>query len=609
MVSQIIEIDGLNLGYESRSHGYIPILRDVNISLAAGESLGLVGESGCGKSTLLYAMMGYFEGGIIRRDGNVRFSDIDLLKLSSIELRRLRGGRLAIVPQNAGQALTPTMRVGSQLAEALSLHTDLAKSAWQDRSLELLEQVRLPDRERLIRRYPHELSGGEQQRVAIAMALAGEPELLLLDEPTTGLDVTTQIHILELLNELASTTSMSMIYVSHDLGVISQLCERIAVMYAGEVMEVGTKTEVLQSPIHPYTRGLLRSIPRISNRSLPQPLPGRPPEPGSEQSIRGCAFAGRCDMVIDRCLIEKPTLHEMDGHYSKCHRFDEMDPWVIELVDVDAVSERPDGDEILKVKEIKVSYAKRSWFDRLLRPDFPLELTVDGASFEIGSGEILGLVGESGSGKSTILRAIAGLHRLEGGEIRLHGEVDLNNLVEQRQREVLKRVQLVFQNPDASLNPRHTIREILARPLMLYHALAGHELDQKIAELLISVSLSVHYSDRLPAQLSGGEKQRVAIARAFAADPELILCDEITSALDVSVQASVLELLMSLKRQKNTAYLFVSHDLAVIRTISDKVAVLRNGKICEYGDTEEIFNNPKHPYTQELLAAVAELEA
>ena len=603
-----ISMKNLSVGYDSRSGKTIEVLRNVSLEISRGESIGLVGESGSGKSTLALAAMGYFKRGLRVLDGSAHFDGIDMLALDRDALQKIRGGRLALIPQNSGQSLTPTMRIGQQLTEALRLHSDLASAQFSDRVVELLTQVRLPDPAALVSRYPHELSGGQQQRVAIAMALAGEPDALLLDEPTTGLDVTTQAHILELLRDLARDRNMAMLYVSHDLGAISRVCDRVAVMYAGEIVLTGSARQVLLTPCHPYAHGLLTSIPRLNQARLPIALDGRPPMPG--ETISGCAFADRCALADDKCRSTSPELQPVaTGENVRCFKSDMIAKMPVSSRkpsrkdDLDAGA----GGNALGMDHLAISYIKKDWLASLLTPGTPLPpATVDGISITIEKGETLGLVGESGSGKSTILKAIAGLISPKEGRITLHGETLLTPRVEDRTAMSLRQIQMIFQNPDDSLNPRHTVAQILAQPLRLYFGLHGDMLREASASLLESVRLGAHYLDRLPSQLSGGEKQRVAIARAFAAEPEIVLCDEVTSALDVSVQAAVLDLLDELKTRQGTTYIFVSHDLAVVKAISDRVAVLYQGRLCEIGPADAVYKAPFHPYTEVLLGAVLE---
>lgn len=602
-----IDVKNLSIGYTSRSGSVIRVLRDVSLTINRGESIGLVGESGSGKSTLALAALGYFKRGLRVLDGSISFDGVDMLQLDRDDLQTIRGRRLALIPQNSGQSLTPTLRIGQQVAESLRLHSDLNDKQFTARVIDLLTQVRLPDPEALVTRYPHELSGGQQQRVAIAMALAGEPDALLLDEPTTGLDVTTQAHILELLRHLARERNMAMLYVSHDLGAISRVCDRVVVMYAGEIVLKGSTRQVLLAPRHPYAHSLLASIPRLNQTSLPISLDGRPPMP--DETISGCAFADRCALVDDKCRSTSPPLTRISsGEDVRCFKSDKIDqmPTANKKPTRQSNLTSDKAGQVLSLNDLAISYAKTDFLKNLFSSKSPTPATVEGINISIKKGETLGLVGESGSGKSTILKTIAGLISPKDGTITLHGETKLTAKVEDRPALNLRQIQMIFQNPDDSLNPRHTVAQILAQPLRLYFGLSGDALRHRSAELVERVRLGAHYLDRLPSQLSGGEKQRVAVARAFAAEPEIVLCDEVTSALDVSVQAAVLDLLDELKTHQGTTYIFVSHDLAVVKAISDRVAVLYQGRLCEIGPADAVYKAPFHPYTDLLLGAVLE---
>jgi peptide/nickel transport system ATP-binding protein len=604
MADVIIDIQDLSVGFTGRNGAERAVLRNIDLQVRRGEAVGLVGESGSGKSTLALAAMGYLKTGLRLLGGQALFSGESMFALPRSALQALRGGRIALIPQNSGQSLTPTLRIGAQLAEALRLHSRLPADAHPPRIIELLTRVRLPDPGAIVRRYPHELSGGQQQRVAIAMALAGEPEALLLDEPTTGLDVTTQAHILELLREINAETGTAMVYVSHDLGAIARVCDRVAVLYAGEVVLQGTTRQVLATPLHPYAHGLLASIPRLSDARLPAALDGRPPAPGDAGP--GCGFAPRCALAGERCRQERPALRLLaDGQLVRCH-FAEQTPTIAVKGARTSSAQSGTGAPVLSIQGLGVSYARARLMDQLLGRRTAGVLTVQGVDLGIQPGETLALVGESGSGKSTILKAVAGLLAPAAGQIGFGDKGRLADQVEQRSRADLQRIQLVFQNPDDSLNPRQTVAEILAQPLELYFGLPRDEIVARSVQLLERVRLGAHYLERLPNQLSGGEKQRVAIARAFAAEPELVLCDEVTSALDVSVQAAVLDLLDELRVQRGTAYLFVSHDLAVVRALSHRVAVLYQGRLCEVGPSAAVYGSPSHPYTEVLLGAVLE---
>ena len=606
MPAPLLDVKNLGVGFTSQAGRVQPILRNIDLGIAEGETLGLVGESGCGKSTLALAMMGYLKSGLRVLEGESRFRGRNVFDMSERTLQAIRGGELALIPQNAGQSLTPTARIGRQVEESVRLHSGMPRERWRERVIELLAQVRLPHPEALLKRYPHELSGGQQQRVAIAMALAGEPDVLLLDEPTTGLDVTTQAHILELLRELATETGTAMVYVSHDLGAIARISSRIAIMYAGEIVLAGSAQQVLRQPVHPYARGLLLSIPRLKEAVVPPSMPGRPPPPGGAGA--GCGFADRCPLAEQRCRDERPVL-QTTPHQElvRCHFFHRV-VRLSEQASPGRTASPGAGltDEVLRLDDVAISYAKPGIVDQILGRTPDAVPTVDRIDLAVHRGETFGLVGESGSGKSTILRSIAGLWPPRRGTITYDGGESLNTAVDDRSKELLRRVQLVFQNPDASLNPRQTVAQILASPLRLYFGLDGEALRERSASLLERVRLREDYLERLPSQLSGGEKQRVAVARAFAAEPDLLLCDEVTSALDVSVQAAVLDLLTTLQAERGTTYVFVSHDLAVVRAVADRVAVLYQGRLCEVGPSRDIYRTPSHPYTEVLLGAVLE---
>ncbi len=593
----LIDVSGLAIGIRGPDGRIFPVVDAVDISVGAGESLGIAGESGSGKSTLLLAMMGLVKSGLHHLKGQSRFDGLPMLGRSDEDLNGIRGGRLALIPQNAGTALTPSMRIGRQIDESLRLHGNLTAEARNRRIVDLLARVQLPDPAELARRYPHQLSGGQLQRVAIAMALAGEPKALLLDEPTTGLDVTTQLGILDLLADLRRSEGVALICVSHDLGVIAHLCHRLAVMYAGSIVESGVTADILAAPRHPYARALIASIPRIADGLLPQSIPGRPP--AAADRARGCNFAPRCAAAREACRANAPALQPVaEGHEVACF-FPTAGP--LSLGGTDTAEPEATGRPVLRLVDVSVSYQRPGLFGRFSGPTKP---TVSKVSLSIGRGEVLGLVGESGSGKSTVLRAIAGLWPISGGEI-----VKPGNTGPGRSPESRRAVQLIFQNPDASLNPRHTIEEIIAQPLRLYFDMKPVEIRDTALRLLADVNLDPRYLARYPGQLSGGERQRVAIARAFAAKPEVLLCDEITSALDVSVQASVLRLIRDLGIARGVATLLVSHDLAAVRALSHRIAVLYRGELVEVGPAAEVCAAPMHPYTKALLAAVLEPEA
>ena len=607
MSNNIQSVKNLSIGFKSQKGKEISILRNVTTNIKKGETVGIVGESGSGKSTLALAMMGYVKHGLFTMSGECLFNSLNLLDLSNNELEKIRGRKIAMIPQNAGQSLTPNLKIGYQIEEALKLHTNLNENERKNRISELLNNVRLPSPDVMALRYPHELSGGQQQRVAVAMALAGNPELLLLDEPTTGLDVTTQAHVLERLKDIAKDTGTSMVYVSHDLGAIAQVCDRVIVMYAGEIVLEGPVRKILKEPIHPYTNGLLKSIPKLSLEGLPESMPGAQPQPG--HIGEGCSFYDRCNISDEKCKTKTPDLEflsEIDTSV-RCFNYKKViinQNKNIQLKNLD--EKNIENNEILSLSDVSISYAKQSFLDQLFNKLTDSNPTVKDINININKGETIALVGESGSGKSTILKSIAGLLKTKDGNINFAQNRKLSEDLKNRSSDDLRAIQLIFQNPDESLNPNHTVEQILSQPLKLYFGLKEDKLKKNIIELLKKVRLGEFYMTRYPRQLSGGEKQRIAVARAFAAKPEIILCDEVTSALDVSVQAAVLDLLKKLKDDFGTTYIFVSHDLAVVKAISDRVAVLYQGRLCEIGPSKNVYKFPSHPYPEVLLGAVLE---
>ncbi|MCX7305964.1 MAG: dipeptide ABC transporter ATP-binding protein [Hyphomicrobiales bacterium] len=584
----VISVEGLSVSYRQGA-GFTRVVEDVTFAVAPGEVFGLVGESGCGKSTIALQMLGYRPPAMRTDAGAINFEDRNLLALDRSGLDRVRGARVAFVPQNPTTALNPGIRVGSQIDEILAAHGADAAAARVDRTLELFGLVGLPAKPEFLRRYPHQLSGGQQQRVCIAMALACDPAFVVLDEPTTGLDVTTQEQIVALLIDLRARLKMSMLYVTHDLGLLSQIADRVGVMYAGRMVEIAPTAELFTDPKHPYTRGLIGSIPRIEDRSG---LPARPLRGllQRHELPKGCPFAPRCDWATPECFEERQELEPAGpSREVACWRWHE----IAVPADARAVSQAPEvdhPDRLLAIDKVTVTYGSgRGAF-----------VAIRDISLDIGKGETFALVGESGSGKSTLARAVAGLIAPAEGTIALAGK-PLAGLVRQRTPEERRLIQFVFQNPDASLNPRARIAKALARPLAFFF---GHASEARVQAALADVRLDGKYAARFPDELSGGERQRVAIARGLVAEPSLLLCDEILSALDVSVQASILALLQRLKAERGVAMLFISHDLAVVRMLADRVCVLFRGDIMEIGRRDQVFSAPFHPYTHSLLEAV-----
>ena len=601
--SPCIEVSDLDFAYRD-GDGWTKVLHGVNFTIAAGEAFGLVGESGCGKSTVAYQLLGLRrENGRIL-DGQILFQGINLGRLNRPELDRLRGNRMSLVPQNPTTALSPGMRVGRQLIETLQYHRAFAGQE-VERVVELLRLVGLPSPETVRARYPHELSGGQQQRVCIAMALACEPDLIVLDEPTTGLDVTTQEQIVGLLADLRVRLGMAMLYVTHDLGVLSQVADRVGVMYAGRMVEIASTRELFAQPKHPYTQGLIASIPRVEAVHG-----GGPALKGllrRHELPQGCPFQPRCNFAEGACTTDVQKLEAVDDrHLVACRVWRSIDKVSTRTVERSIREVRPPSSEpVLQVSGIYIGYGRDRGVARILNRVTPD--VVEDLSFNVGSREIFALVGESGSGKSTVARAVSGLVAPRKGTIRFAGEI-LPAQVKARSGDVRRRIQYIFQNPDASLNPRSRIGRILARPIEMFFGLDGVGARQKVEEALEDVRLDKGYAARFPDQLSGGERQRVAIARALVANSQILLCDEILSGLDVSVQANILLLLHRLRREHDLSMLFISHDLAVVRSLADRVGVLFRGRFMEVGDVEDIFAPPFHPYTFELLKAVPSIE-
>jgi len=584
----VISVEGLSVSYRQGA-GFLRVVEDVSFAVAPGEVFGLVGESGCGKSTIALQMLGYRPPAMRTDAGAIKFEGRDLLDLDRAGLDRVRGARIAFVPQNPTTALNPGIRVGDQIDEILAAHGAGDSRVRVARTLDLFGLVGLPAKLDFLRRYPHQLSGGQQQRVCIAMALACDPAFVVLDEPTTGLDVTTQEQIVALLIDLRARLRMSMLYVTHDLGLLSQIADRVGVMYAGRMVEIAPTAELFTDPKHPYTRGLVGSIPRIEDRSG---LPARPLRGllQRHELPKGCPFAPRCDWATQECFEVRQELEPAGAAREvACWRW----PEISVPPDARAVSQAPEIDHaetLLAIDNVSVIYGSgRNAF-----------VALRDISLDIGKGETFALVGESGSGKSTLARAVAGLIAPAEGTIGLSGK-PLTGLVRNRTPEERRLIQFVFQNPDASLNPRARIAKALSRPLEFFF---GRSSEANVQAALADVRLDGKYAARFPDELSGGERQRVAIARGLVAEPSLLLCDEILSALDVSVQASILALLQRLKIERGIAMLFISHDLAVVRMLADRVCVLFRGDIMEIGRRDEVFSAPFHPYTHSLLEAV-----
>jgi len=572
--------------------GGADIVEGIVLEVRAGEVLGLVGESGSGKTTVGMALMGYTRPGGRVTGGEILIDGRPLSALTPGQLRQLRGGTVAYIPQDPGTALNPALRIGRQLSEMLQVHASgTSEEARRARVRETLDEVALPTDDEFLARYPHQLSGGQQQRVAIAMAFACRPHVIVCDEPTTGLDVTTQARVLETIRDLARSHRVAAVYVSHDLAVVAELADHVAVMYAGRIVERGPRDVMFLRPRHPYTRRLLRAVPDLAGKRAVIGIAGRAPLPGHRPS--GCFFAPRCDLAIEPCHQRFPEATEFEaGHTVYCYRAEDA-PDEVPTTGAPAAATQA-GDVVVTVEDVNASHGKQqALFD---------------IGFSVQRNECVALVGESGSGKTTIARCIAGLHSNYTGEIKLDSQ-PLAHSARQRPTQARKQIQYVFQNPYASLNPRRTVGQTLARQLRLFFRVNRIETGRRVADLLERVALSSAAANRYPDQLSGGERQRVAIARALAAEPSLLVCDEITSALDVSVQAAIVELLRDLRIQTGLSILFITHNLALIRTIADRVLVMTMGRIVESGATAELFTAPSAEYTRRLLANTPSIEA
>ncbi len=614
MTDHVLKVEDLSVSFP-QSGGRARILHNVDFALERGTVLGIVGESGSGKSTAALAVLGLLDNGGSIDSGRVIIDGEDLYAKSAEERRQLRGGKISIVFQDPFTTLNPAIRVGRQIAEPLVMHRGMTEAEARAETLRLLKEVGIPDPERMAASYPHQLSGGMKQRALIASALACDPDVLILDEPTTALDVTIEAQILDLLDSLRITRSLSMLFISHNLGVVSRICDEICVLYAGRVVEYGKSASILTEPRHPYTKGLLASLPKMSReRHRLQPIPGRLPD--VRKPLSGCVFAPRCHFAEPRCQTTPPAITPIgEDVAAACWRASELarTPWRIESSEtIPRRVDTGDGKPIVVARDVErtfeaggamdgISFSLDGWVPRV---SFGRKVVraVDKVSLTIHEGEIVGLVGESGSGKTTLGRCLIDLISPTSGEVAIDG-AQLLNASRSEKRDLLKRAQIIFQNPDSSLNPRKSIGETLERPLELV-GLGREERQRRVAELLDLVRLDASYAERYPHQMSGGEKQRVGIARALSTNPRFIVCDEAVSALDVSVQASILNLLLDLREQFKLAYLFITHDLSVVSYIADRICVMRNGTIVEVGSTEAIIDRPQHPYTKALLAAV-----
>lgn len=603
----ILEIENLSISFFTRLRE-IPAVMDFSCVVQPGEAMGLVGESGCGKSTVALGVMQDLgvNGKIV--GGTIKFKGRDLNKMSMEELRDIRGSEIAMIYQEPMASLNPAMKIGKQLIEVPMIHEGVSEKEAYARALEVVTDVKLPDPKRILESFPHQLSGGQQQRIVIAMALMSKPSLLILDEPTTALDVTVEAAVVELVKDLGKKYGTSMLFISHNLGLVLETCDRLCVMYSGEAVEAGSIEDVFDKMQHPYTQALFRSIPLPGADKNSRPLkaiPGNFPLP--HERPPGCNFGPRCDYFQDgRCDAEAIPMAAVEGndrHTTRCLRFEEID-WDAPIDASDTKVKGEVGDVVLRMDNLKKYYevAASALFGggekRVVKANETL-------SFEARESETLAIVGESGCGKSTFAKVLMGLETATDGKIMIDNREIQATPIEERDTKTVSEVQMVFQNPFDTLNPSMTVGRQIIRALEIFKVGNSEaEREQRMLELLDLVKLPRTFADRMPRQLSGGQKQRVGIARAFAGDARIVVADEPVSALDVSVQAAVTDLLMEIQRKNKTTLLFISHDLSIVRYLSDRVMVMYLGHVVEMGTTDQVFSPPYHPYTEALLSAV-----
>ena len=604
----ILEIENLSISFFTRLRE-IPAVMDFSIAVQPGEAIGLVGESGCGKSTVALGVMQDLgvNGKIV--GGSIKFKGQDLKKLSPEALRDIRGNEIAMIYQEPMASLNPAMKISNQLMEVPMIHEGISKDEAYRRALEVVNDVKLPDPERILKSFPHQLSGGQQQRIVIAMALMSKPSLLILDEPTTALDVTVEAAVVDLVKDLGKKYGTSMLFISHNLGLVLETCDRICVMYSGEAVETGSIKDVFNQMQHPYTQALFRSIPLPGADKNARPLvaiPGNFPLPHERPD--GCNFGPRCDYFeagsCDAKTIEMKDVEKTDRHTTRCLKNKKIN-WMAPAMRAETTDNSEPGDVILKIDNLKKYYevAANALFGssgkkRVVKANETL-------SFEAREGETLAIVGESGCGKSTLAKVLMGLETATDGNVLLDNQSIGNTPIEQRNTQTVADIQMVFQNPFDTLNPSMTIGRQIIRALEIFHfGKNDKDRSERMLELLDLVKLPRAFAERMPRQLSGGQKQRVGIARAFAGGARIVVADEPVSALDVSVQAAVTDLLMEIQRNEKTTLLFISHDLSIVRYLSDRVMVMYLGHVVEIGTTDQVFSPPYHPYTEALLSAV-----
>ncbi len=576
----------------SRGRDSVDVVDEVSFRVEPGQVLGLVGESGSGKTTMALALLGHVRRGLVIGGGKVIVDGQDILPLSPRELQRMRGRQVAYVPQDPSSALNPTLKVGTQLREVLAQYEG-DQNARAERLTEMLAEVGLSTVPGILDAYPHQLSGGQQQRVGLAMAFACRPQLIVLDEPTTGLDVTTQRRVLETIRDLCRSYQVAAVYISHDLAVVAEIADHVAVLYAGRLAEVGPAREVFATPAHPYSRGLLRAVPSLTDSHVLTGLAGHPPRPGSRPP--GCFFQPRCEFALPECKRGQPPMLQVSstGHSARCLRAAEIAALARSAEGPPARPASPDATApLLDVRDLSATYGRKT--------------VLSGVTFAVPGRQCVAVVGMSGSGKTTLARCLVGLHPTWKGDVTFAGQ-PLAAGVRRRSDGQLRRIQYVSQNPYLALNPRRTVGQIVEQPLAHFEKLPAGERQDRVVSALTAAALHESFVDLYPDQLSGGERQRVAIARALILEPDLLVCDEVTSALDVSVQAAIVELLRGLQAERGLSLIFITHNLPLVRSIADHVVVMNGGTLCERGTVAEVLQAPKDAYTMQLLADVPKL--